>query len=637
MKKLLIFFISLFCLHFSIFSAATYRIENPELLEKTSENIITDWDFFWGRFIPPRDKKAIPDLTVRVPSDWNNYNLPENIRKIAKTGKGAGTYRLTITNLKPNQSYAFSAYRLGYTAFEIFADNRLIFRSGVPSENWKNTIAEQNFDKAIFTADKNGCITLSICISNDYYRKGGFRGNFTLFEEKAYSKYHTRQICSYSVFSGILLMIVAYCILSSILNKSRVNLYLACLVLTIYSRIASYLFPLLKAIFPDIPFELMLRIEYISVFFLPVFTTLYCNALNRAIFKHIPAWIISLPGFVFCLLDFVLPISITNRMVPAMQGYMFTVIAIDTILFSIRIFKDRDIISIVAISSFLVLAAGGIGDILLIHHFTFLKGTHPITPAFVLFSLMQILMVAFFQNKDYSKAIKTNASLTATNKAYYRFVPQEFLELLNKKDITKVQLGDHKNIKAGILSANIQDFIILSEKLSSIQLLEVMNIYLQKITPFIRQYKGIIEKYQGGRIIVIFPDSALSAISCAMKMQEAMIELRKEFTSRNMPRIRIGIGLHYGNIVSGIGGISGHLAEISVSEDISIAMKTEELTRLCLKPILATTAVINTADTESTNSEYGLPFIKQRLPLSMSSDFNQTIFTVYNGKIENIL
>ena len=637
MKKLLSFLLTVLFINLSIFAASTYAVQNPASLEKTSETIITDWDFYWGKFIAPSDKTTEPDLIVKVPSDWNKYDLPEKIREITKTGKGSGTYRLTLTNLTPNQNYAFPAYRLGYTAFEIYADNKRIFKSGIPDTNWKQTVAEQDFDKAVFKADSNGCVTLTIFISNNFYRKGGFRGSFTIYEEDYYAKYHTRQICSYSIFSGILLMIVVYCILNSILKKSKADIYLACLVLTIYSRIASYLCPLLKIAFPNIPFELMLRIEYISVFFIPGFVTLYINQLNKQIFKHISARIVAFPSFIFCILNFTLPISIANRMVPIMQVYMFTVIGLDTLLFFIRIFKDKDLISLIASISFVVLAIGGIGDILLIHHFSFLKGTHPITPAFVIFSLMQIYLVAFIQNKNYLKIEEINTFLADTNKAYYRYVPKDFLQLLDKNNVTEFKSGEYKKFKASILSADMRDFSAISDKLAPIQIFDLLNSYLNKMVPIIHKYNGIVEKYLGDGIIAIFPDNADSALNCALEMQEHMIELREEFASRGLPRIRIGIGVHYGNIVIGTGGDNERMAEISISEDIDITLKTEAMTKRCFKPILATSSVINLADSETAYTEKGLQFVKQKIPLSISSELNQTVFSIYNERIENTL
>ena len=644
MKKHLTLLFTLLCLNFSFFAASVYQIENPDLLRTGSENIITSWDFYWGKFIPPSDTTTAPDLTVKAPSDWNKYELPDEIKKITKTGKGSATYRLKLTNLKPGQAYAFPVYGLGYTAFEIYADQNIIYRSGIPSENWNNTVAEQHFDKAVFTADESGSATITIFISNSFYRKGGLRGSFQLFEEDSYKTYHIRQIFNYSIFSGILLMIVVYCILNSILKKSVVDIYLACLILTIYSRIASYLFPLLKTIFPAIPFTMMLRIEYISVYFLPAFVTLYVSKLNKEIFRHISAWLIAFPSFIFFILNFTLPISLANRMVPIMQAYMFTVIGLTSILFAIRIFKDHDFISVFSIISFLVLAFGGIGDILLIHHFSFLNGTHPITPSFVLFSLMQILLLAFIQNKNYLKTLELNQYLVETNKAYYRFVPKEFLELLNKQNITEVKLGEYKISKAAILSADIRDFTATSEKLAPIQVFDLLNTYLKRIAPLIRKYNGIIEKYLGDGIIAIFPDSAEAAINCALEMQAEMIELRDLFASRGMPRIRIGIGIHYGNLIIGTGGNTDRMAEISLSKDIETAIKTEGLTKRTQRPIMATAAAVRTAENEAFREGREIKFSKELIQLNNlfknknpAAEKKAFAYSIFNDRIEKQL
>ena len=651
MKKISCILLSLVLLTASVFGEASYKVENPDELGTSSLNIITEWDFYWGKFVLPDagDTAAgngensqisdIPHLVVTAPSDWNKYPLPDDIKKIAKKGQGSGTYKLKLTNLKPQQTYAFPVYGLGYTAFEIFADNLLIYRSGTPEEDWTKTQAQQYYDKAVFKAKNDGTATITIFVSNDFYRKGGLRGNFTLYEEDSYTSFHKKQICSYSIFCGILMMIIVYSLLNAYMKKSKANLYLAGLVLAIFSRIASYLFPMIKAVIPDFPFTMMLRIEYLSVFFIPAFITLYINQLNKAIFKHIPASVIAFPSVIFLILNFVLPIKLANRMVPYMQAYMFAAIGLNSILFAIRIFKDHDFISIAATLSFIVLAIGGIGDILLIHHFSFLHGLHPITPCFIIFSLMQILLVAFVQNKNYLHTLELNDYLVETNKAYYRFVPKEFLELLSKKDITEVTLGEYKISKAAILSADIRNFTATSEKLAPIQVFDLLNTYLKKIAPLIRKYNGIIEKYLGDGIVAIFPDSAEAALNCAIEMQEQMIELRDEFASRGMPRIRIGIGINYGNIVIGTGGNSERMAEVSISKDIETAVKTEGLTKICMKPILATSVAVKTAEEEAERDGRKLAFTTE--PVSLNNIQNvqkkSVVLSIQSDRIEETL
>ena len=48
---------------------ASYKIENPEYLEKGSVTVETKWDFYWGKFVDPSDKvtsshiAAVPNLS----------------------------------------------------------------------------------------------------------------------------------------------------------------------------------------------------------------------------------------------------------------------------------------------------------------------------------------------------------------------------------------------------------------------------------------------------------------------------------------------------------------------------------------------------------------------------------------------
>lgn len=638
MKKIIAFLSLLFILFNLNAQGSVYKIEDPESLMNSKLCIETDWDFFWGKFVPPYDKTAKPDIVVSVPSDWNKYPLSDDIQKITKTGKGSGTYRLTLTNLIPNTTYVFPVYQLAYTAFSIYADNNLIYQAGIPAAEWENTIAEQNFETASFTPKKDGTVTLTIFVSNDFYRKGGLRGKLTICEENFYKDTHYRNLCCYSIFSGILLMIVLYCILIYIIKKERANLYLAFLVLTIYTRIVSSIFPLLKTLFPALPFSMMLRIEYISVFCIPGFITLYIECLNKYMFKYIPAKILAMPAYIFLILDFVLPIHLANRLVPVEQVYMFTIMIIDSLLFVLSIIKKPDFLSTIAILSLILIAIGATGDILLIHHVSFLHGIQLLAPSFVQFAICQIILLAYVQNKNHQNVLDINKNLVEMNKAYYRFVPKEFLELLSKKDITEVQLGEYKVSKAAVLSADIRNFTSISEKLVPIQVFDLLNSYLRRVAPLIRKYNGIIEKYLGDGIIAIFPGSAEAALNCAIEIQEEMIKLREEFSERGMPQIRIGIGIHYGNIVIGTGGNTERMTEISLSKDIDIAIKTESETKIFRHPILATVEAISSAANEARKEGRKFSFCgKTVTEYSNLHDESLKLFSIYNEQIGNVL
>ena len=616
---------------------ASYKVSDSEKLSKGAETIETKWDFYWGKFVSPLDKTSAPDLQVTVPGEWNKYNLPADAKAVAKKGDGSGTYRLTITNLKPDTEYAFPVFEVFYTAGKIFADDKLIYQCGQPAENWEETKSEQYCDKAVFKTDTNGNVTLTIYISNNFYRKGGFRGKFTLSENSVYAQNSRRQLCAYSIFTGLLLLMILYCLLLSIQKKDISSFYLALLIFGIFSRLITSVFPLLKAVFADIPFATILRLEYMALFVIPASQSLYFDSLNKKIFNHIPAKLLAAPSLIFFVLDFMLPIRFANRLVPFMQAYTFAIIGIDVVLFFIRIIKDKDFISIMAIVSLIIIALGTTNDILIIHHTYILGRVKLLGLSFVVYAFFQIIVLAYIQDRNYRKVVELNKQLVETNIAYYRFVPKEFLELLSKKDITEVSLGEYRVAKMAVLSADIRNFTATSEKLAPIQVFDMLNSYLRRVAPLIRKFGGLIEKYLGDGIIAIFPESAESAVNCAIAMQEEMIELRKEFEERNMPSIKIGIGVHYGNVVIGTGGDNERMTEISLSEDIDIAIKTEAATKLYQKPILITKQTMNQAQNELRELGKNIDISAKELPVNKEAVSIPPLFSIYNERIGETL
>ena len=628
---------------------AEYRIENPELLAERPIRIKTEWDFFWKKNIHYQDTDIKPDLRVTAPSEWNKYKLDYDDASIVTTGKGSGTYRLKLTNLKPFTNYAFPVYEFAYTAFTISVNGREIFRSGRPSVKWENTNPEQFFDKAVFTSDEKGCAVICVFVSNEFYRKGGLRGDFFLSEEPAYIQNYMTELCLYGIFVGLLLMIALYCLLTALMKKDRTNLFLGVLVIGIISRIVGDIFPLLKEIFPLLPFTVMIRIEYFSLFCIPAMHTFYFDSLNKKIFGRHGAKILAAPALVLFILDCVLPAYYVNRIVPVLQIYMFALAIIDTLLCIIRFIKDRDFISGTAILSFVFLGIGAISVVLSIQRLAVWNSGRILTIALVIYALCQIALLAYIQNRNYMKVIELNDHLVTTNKAYFRFVPKEFLRLLSKKDITEVSLGEYKIAKMAILSADIRNFTSTSEKLSPKQVFDMLNSYLGKIAPLIRKYDGLIEKYLGDGIIAIFPKSAVSAFNCALEMQEQMIALRSEFEKAGMPLIKIGIGIHYGDIVIGTGGDNKRMTEISLSEDIDLAAKTEAATKLYNRKILVTLPALRQASTEVRQQGQKFSFYGEKIDLSpdLSTDHTQLLSTLaakssqlyalYNDRVEKTL
>ena len=576
----------------------TYKIENPDILKTKQVSINTKWDFYWEKFVSPTDMQTVPDAVVEVPLAWNKYDLSDEIKAITKKGKGSGTYRIKLTNLNPETEYAFPVFKFCYTAFTVLCGEQEIFSSGEPDVDWKKTKAEQFYDKAVFTSDENGTALITVYASNNFYRKGGIRGIFWLSELKVFDSLHNKELCSYGIFSGILFIMILYCLALALFRKEKTSLYLGILIFGIFTRVITSVCPLIKTFIPAIPFSMMVRIEYFALFLTPAGQILYFDSLNKKIFHHIPVKNLAAPSLLFLVLDLCLPVSIANRLVPVMQVYMFLIIGISIVLFFIRIIKDKDFISIMAIVSLIIIAIGVINDILVINQKSFFGDVDLLGLSFVVYAFIQIVILAYVQDKKYQKVVELNKDLGITNKSYYRFVPKEILELLEKNDVTEVKPGEYKVLKLAVISADVRNFTATSEKLTAFEIFKLLNIYLQRVAPYIRQNGGIIEKYLGDGIIAIFPNGALSAIHCSIQMQQEMVKLRQELIMQRLPAIKIGVGVHYGNIVLGTAGNLSRMTEVSLSNDIDIAIKTEAATKIYEKSILVTAQAMNQANKE---------------------------------------
>ncbi|HEY9299330.1 MAG TPA: GAF domain-containing protein, partial [Phormidium sp.] len=110
-------------------------------------------------------------------------------------------------------------------------------------------------------------------------------------------------------------------------------------------------------------------------------------------------------------------------------------------------------------------------------------------------------MVAFQDITERKKAeterIRFTDELFQLNKAYERFVPNQFLQFLEKSSIIDVELGDQVQLEMSVLFSDIRDFTTLSESMTPEDNFRFINSYLSRMEPVINENNGFIDKYIG--------------------------------------------------------------------------------------------------------------------------------------------
>ena len=166
------------------------------------------------------------------------------------------------------------------------------------------------------------------------------------------------------------------------------------------------------------------------------------------------------------------------------------------------------------------------------------------------------------------------------NKAYERFVPREFLSLLDKHSILDINLGDQVEKEMTVLFSDIRGFTSLSEKMTPQENFNFINAYLMQMAPIIEQHNGFIDKYIGDAIMALFPICADDAIQSAITMLKRLVEYNQGRRRANYQPLAIGIGLNTGPLMLGTVGWQNRMDGTVISDAVNLASRIEGMTKM---------------------------------------------------------
>ncbi len=139
------------------------------------------------------------------------------------------------------------------------------------------------------------------------------------------------------------------------------------------------------------------------------------------------------------------------------------------------------------------------------------------------------------------------------------------------------------NEKVNVLFSDIRNFTTLSENLSPLATVELLNIYFESMSSCVIEHNGEIDKLMGDCIMAIFNKSE-DAVACAVSMRQKLIEIN---SSNNFPmRLNNGIGIHYGEVTVGNIGSQSKMDWTVIGDVVNTASRLESLTKIYGLPII---------------------------------------------------
>jgi adenylate cyclase len=146
---------------------------------------------------------------------------------------------------------------------------------------------------------------------------------------------------------------------------------------------------------------------------------------------------------------------------------------------------------------------------------------------------------------------------------------------------------------ATILFSDIRSFTATTAGVPSSEVLGWLNRYLTVMSDVVKKNRGFLNKFIGDGIMVVFgaplsegtKEDASRAVRCAAEMLARVDEWNANKAPGDPP-LKIGIGIHTGQVTAGNVGSPDRLEYSVIGEAVNLASRLESLTKDCGAPIV---------------------------------------------------
>lgn len=137
--------------------------------------------------------------------------------------------------------------------------------------------------------------------------------------------------------------------------------------------------------------------------------------------------------------------------------------------------------------------------------------------------------------------------------------------------------------KAAVMFVDIRGFTSIAEGLGAPELALFLNEYRHRMTQPVSAHGGIVDKFIGDGIMAVFgvphpgEHDARNAVRCALDILAATDRWNEERAIAGLAPIRVGIGVHFGDVTAGALGDEQRLEFTVIGDTVNAANRIEEL------------------------------------------------------------
>ena len=165
-------------------------------------------------------------------------------------------------------------------------------------------------------------------------------------------------------------------------------------------------------------------------------------------------------------------------------------------------------------------------------------------------------------------------------------------------------LGRVRRQAVGVLFADLVGFTTMAEEMTPEEVMALLRDFHGRMEDVVFRHNGCLEKFIGDALLATFgvPDSgprdATDTLACARGMLAALDAWNGERTATGLPRLRMGVGLHYGPVVAGDIGSRRSMAYATVGDTTNVTSRLQALTRELGTRIVVSAALVAAIERE---------------------------------------
>jgi signal transduction histidine kinase len=395
-----------------------------------------EWEFDWNVHLDPADSPAgspaKPKTLIRVPGSWNGRWIEG--RKIS--GSGFATYKLKVLLRPPNVLLGFKFLDMS-SAFSFYINGELLTMEGVPGSS--AAVSSPRYNPHVVPFDYNGDEMAIVChVSNFSHRQGGFWEPVMLgsFDQVENIRERRIDVNLFLIGSIVVMGMFHFGLFAMRRNEKSLLLFgVFCFLIAARTLVTGERY--LVGVFPGLGWNILLKIEYLTIYFsIPVFA-LFCKHVfpeefSDRIFRPLFGIV-----FLFTAAVIFLPPRLYSYTLPVFQILILALFAYGFAAVIVAIYRKREG-AVIFFIGFTLLVLAATNDVLyaqsLIH-------TGYITPyGLFLFVLFQSMLIAQQYSRSFEMLNVQRTDLVNANSAYRK-------EIRLREQIEEALRIEHQNLE----------------------------------------------------------------------------------------------------------------------------------------------------------------------------------------------